>query len=515
MPVSAMKTLIPALIVLVHVPAAAQQTCANLTHLALPEITILSATPVPAGNFTLPGSAPNSAAAKVPAFCRIVGVVKPELQFELWLPAQWNGKYLAVGNGGMAGSIPLAAMVDPLNRGYATGGTDTGHVSANDDASWAQGHFERVINYAYRGIHLMAQADKAVIQAFYSKAPAQSYFDGCSYGGKQALTEAQRYPTDFNGIIAGDPANNAIRNYVGGHLFDALAMDGDGYIPAVKVPIIGKAVNEACDSLDGVKDGVLNDPRRCHFDPASLQCKSGDGPNCLTAAQVSAVKKVWGGLKSPDGKQIYPGIMPGGESDPGGWVRYMSGTGPGSGRHAALTNTFFRYIVFNDPAWDFHNFRFTAVPGFDDDLRVTDDKVGGLFNATNPDLWPFRASGGKLIHYHGWSDPDIPPLNSINYYQSVAAMKGLEDTAEFYRLFMVPGMQHCTGGPGTSRFDPITPLEQWVEHKKAPEQIPAAHLTAGKVDRTRPLCPFPQEATYKGTGNTDDAANFTCAVARE
>lgn len=494
------------------------QACADLTHLSLSGIVIQSATPIPAGDFKLAAARPDAPPARVPAFCRVEGVVKPELKFELWLPAQWNHKFVAVGNGGMAGSVPQNSMVEPLNRGYATGSTDTGHTSSGDDGSWALGHMERLLNYAARGIHVMAQADQAIIRAYYGAAPAYSYFNGCSFGGKQALTEAQRYPNDFDGIIVGDPANNFTRHYIGGHLYDGLLMDGDGYIPAAKVPLIGSAVNAACDMLDGVKDGVLTDPRRCHLDPAVLQCKSGDAPDCLTAAQVSSVRKLWAGLRDAEGQQIYPGLMPGGELDPGGWVNYLSGTGPGKGRHAILSNTFFRYMVFEDPNWDYHNFRFTAAPGFDNDIQITEDKVASIFNATDPNLGPFRAHGGKLIHYHGWSDPDIPPMNSVNYYESVVkAMNGnrsggLRDTQEFYRLFMVPGMQHCGGGPGTSRFDMLTALEQWVEQKKAPEQIQAAHLTNGKVDRTRPLCVYPQEAKYKGTGDTNDAANFACAL---
>jgi feruloyl esterase len=498
------------LLVTLSLPALAQQPCESLTKLSLPDVVVQSAVPAAAGEFHLPGAPANAAAVKVPAFCRVVGLVKPELRFELWLPAQWNRKYMAVGNGGMAGSIPFAAMVDPLNRGYAVGGTDTGHASSNDDGSWALGHLDRLLNYAYRGIHQMAEADKAIVQAFFGAAPAHSYFTGCSFGGKQALTEVQRYPEDFDGVVAGDPANNFIRHYVGGHLWGALAMDGDGYIPAAKVPLIGNAVNAACDELDGVKDGILNDPRRCHFDPGALQCKSGDGPGCLTAAQVAAIRKIWDGLKDADGRQIYPGLMPGGEADPGGWVRYFSGSGPGKGRHAALTNAFFEYMVFENPEWDFHGFRFTTAPGFDNDLQVTEDKLGRLFNAMDPDLRPFRAHGGKLIQYHGWSDPDIPPTNSINYYESVAAKAG--ETREFYRLFMVPGMQHCAGGPGPNRFDALTALEQWVEQKKAPEQITASHVTNGQVDRTRPLCAYPMEAKYKGSGSIDDAVNFACST---
>ena len=488
----------------------AQQPCEGLTKLSLPGVIVQSAVPAAAGEFPLTGASANAAAVKVPAFCRVTGLVKAELRFELWLPAQWNRKYMAVGNGGMAGSIPLAAMVDPVNRGYAVGGTDTGHASSNDDGSWALGHLDRLLNYAYRGIHQMAEADKAIVQAFYGAAPVHSYFTGCSFGGKQALTEVQRYPEDFDGVVAGDPANNFIRHYVGGHLWGALAMDGDGYIPAAKVPLIGNAVNAACDELDGVKDGILNDPRRCHFDPGTLQCKSGDGPDCLTAAQVAGIRKIWGGLKDAGGHQIYPGLMPGGEADPGGWVRYFSGSGPGKGRHAALTNAFFEYMVFENPQWDFHDFRFATAPGFDNDLQVTEDKLGRMFNAMDPDLRPFRAHGGKLIQYHGWSDPDIPPANSVNYYESVTAK--VSETPDFYRLFMVPGMQHCAGGPGPNRFDALTALEQWVEQNKAPEQITASHMTNGQVDRTRPLCAYPMEAKYKGSGSIDEAANFACAA---
>jgi feruloyl esterase len=496
--------------------ALAQQPCGDLVRLTLPDVVIQSATAIPAGDFHLSTAPAGAPPVKVHAFCRVVGLVKPELQFELWLPSEWNGKYVAVGNGGMAGAVPQSALVAPVNRGYAAGGTDTGHEAANDDGAWALGHLNRLVNYAYRGVHMMTQADKAIVQAHYGAAPAHSYFNGCSLGGKQALTEAQRYPKDFDGIIAGDPNNSYTRHYIGGHLFDAMAVDGDGYIPASKVPLIGDAVNAACDELDGIKDGVLNDPRRCHFDPAVLQCKSGDAPNCLTGAQVSAVKKVWGGLKDANGQQIYPGLMPGGEGS--AWLRYFSGSGPGKGRHAVLANTFFRDMVFEDPQWDYHNFRFTSPPGFDNDVTGTEDRVSSILDATDPDLRPFRANGGKLIQYHGWSDPDVPPLNSVNYYESVVAAMSdhsggsAEDVAEFYRLFMVPGMEHCTGGPGTSQFDPLTALEQWVEQNKAPDQILAAHMSGGHVVRTRPLCPYPREAKYKGTGSTDEAANFVCAA---
>ena len=505
-------------LLLAAIPGVAQPSCESLTRLSLPGIVIKSAANIPAGQITLPNAAPGAPARNVPAFCRVAGAVLPELNFELWLPAQWNRKYEAVGNGGMAGVISYAAMVDPLNRGYATGSTDTGHLAAGDDGAWALGHMQRVINYGQRAIHEMAQADKAIIRAYYGSAPIHSYFNGCSYGGKQALTEVQRYPGDFDGVIAGDPANNFTHHYIGGHLWSVLAMDGDGYIPASKVPILADAVNKACDALDGIQDGVLNDPRRCHFDPRTLLCKTSDMTHCLTAAQIEAVRKLWAGPRDAEGQQLYPGLMPGGEAGPGGWAQWVTGNAPGKGGHAGLGIPVFKYMIFENPDWDFHTFRFTGAPGFDNDIEFTDDKMGAIFNAVDPDLRAFRANGGKLIQYHGWSDPDITPLNSINYYESVVRFNGrtnphgLRETKEFYRLFMVPGMQHCTNGPGPSRFDALGALEQWVEQNKAPEEIVAAHVTNGAVDRTRPLCAYPQEAHYKGSGSTDEAANFVCAL---
>jgi len=365
---------------------------------------------------------------------------------------------------------------------------------------------------------VMAEADKEIMHAFYGSQPSHAYFNGCSQGGHEALIEAQRYPADFDGIIAGDPANNWTRHYMGGHLWAGLAMEGDGYIPPTKVPLIADAVNNACDALDGVKDGVLNDPRRCHFDPASLACKGAEGPSCLTNAQVDAVKKLWTGLRTADGDQIYPGLVPGGEAGPGGWANWITGSKPGTGGHSGLGLPFFKFMVFDDPNWDFRTFRFEAKDGVDSDIDFTDAKLGALFNATDPNLTAFKSRGGKLIQYHGFSDPDITPLNSINYYESVAQTMGhggnhgLRDTREFYRLFMVPGMQHCQGGPGATTFSMVEPLEQWVEHGIAPEQVVASHMTNGTAAFTRPLCAYPYEARWKGTGSTDKAENFTCAL---
>ena len=491
------------------IPATAQQYCDKLMQLKLPDVTIKSAEQVSAGAFALPGGRGGSPI--VPAFCRAIGFVKPEVNFEVWMPANWNGKFLMVGNGGLAGTISYTAMVAPLQRGYATASTDTGHTTDND-AHWAQGHMERVIDFAHRGVHVTTEAAKALIQSFYGIAAAHSYFDGCSQGGQEALTEVQRYPNDYDGVIAGDPANYWTHLYMGGHLWITQALENDpsGYVPASKLPLIGTAVMAACDALDGIKDGILNDPRQCHFDPSTLQCKGVDAPDCLTEAQVATVKKIYQGGKTADGQQIFPGILPGSEAGQGGWAAWITGTAPGRGSHTTLGMPFLRYVAFEDPNWDFRTFRFDKTDGFDSDVEFVDYKLGPIFNNINPDLSAFEKHGGKLIQYHGWADPDISPLNSVNYYQSVNGKMG--DVSGFYRLFMVPGMFHCSGGPGPNTFDTVSALEQWVEHGKAPDRIVAS---GGAVkDRTRPLCPYPQEAQWKGTGSTDQEQNFVCELPR-
>jgi feruloyl esterase len=504
------------LAVFVLSPLAAQQNCARLTSLSIRGLTITSAVSVPAGSLKIPSGA--NAQVQVPEFCRVAATFDKEVRMELWMPARWNQKLVAVGNGGLAGSISYTAMVKPLQQGYATSSTDTGHQgTSTTDGAWALGNYDRIVNFADRATHLMAEADKVILNSFYNEQPAHAYFNGCSQGGHEALIEAQRYPADFDGIVAGDPANNWTHHYIGGHLWTALAVDGDAYLTADKVKILADAVNEQCDMLDGVKDGVLTDPRRCKFNPATLLCRGSETSRCLTAAQVGAVEKIWSGLRTPEGQLIYPGLVPGGEAGNGGWASYITGNAPGGGRHAGLGAPFFRFFVFDDPNWDPKTFRFTASDGFDNDIDYTDSKLGALFNAVNPDLSGFKAHGGKMIQYHGWSDPDITPLNSINYYDSVVRAQGgdvhgLQNTLEFYRLFMVPGMWHCQGGPGATSFDMLESLDQWTTKGVVPEKVIASHLSNGAVDRTRPLCPYPREAQWKGSGSTDDAANFVCAL---
>jgi feruloyl esterase len=315
--------------------AAQQQPCQNLTKLTLPDVTITSAAEVAAGPFSVPGGRGGGASATVPAFCRVAGFVRADVKFETWLPVNWNRKFLMAGNGGLAGTISYAAMVAPLARGYATASTDTGHP-ADNDGHWAQGRMDRVIDYAHRGVHVTTEASKGIIRAFYGAPPQHSYFNGCSNGGEEALAEAQRYPQDYDGIIAGDPANYWT-HLMDTHLWitQALLASPESYVPSSKTQIISDAVNVACDALDGIKDGILNDPRKCHFDPATLLCKAGDAPTCLTAPQVETVKKIYQGPRTSDGQQIFPGILPGGEG-PGGWPTWITGAAPGRGTHTTL-----------------------------------------------------------------------------------------------------------------------------------------------------------------------------------
>ena len=477
---------------------------------------ITSASEVAGPSFTPPGSQTING---LPGFCRVAAVAKPAVHFEVWLPlADWNGKFQGVGNGANAGSIGYPAMATALKRGYATASTDTGHATTNArDASWAMGHPELVIDFGYRAIHVTAENAKSLVQSFYRQAPIHSYFQSCSTGGRQALMEAQRFPDDYDGIIAGDPAANWTRFQTGGHLWIALALNKDpqSYIPASKLRLLGDAVNTACDALDGIKDGVLDDPRRCTFDPQTLSCGAGeDAVLCLTPKQVKAVKDIWSGPRTSSGAQVYPPYMPGAEAAPGGWNAYMIGSGPLSGNHWEQSDNVLRYMVFGNPAWNFRTFN------FDTDLEPALVTLGPTLDAFDPDLSRFRQRGGKLLLYHGWSDPSISPLNTIHYYENVvSARQGTRtrqqaeaETQEFARLFMVPGMLHCAGGPGPNTFDMLTALEGWVEGKQAPERILASHSTGGVQDRTRPLCVYPKVAVYTGRGSTDDAENFVCRV---
>jgi feruloyl esterase len=440
-------------------------------------------------------------------FCRVSGTIPPAIAVEVWLPepAAWNGKLQGVGNGGVAGHIVPASMAAALARGYAAVSSNLGHEGGPIDFDFAIGHPELVADWGYRGTHVMTVTAKAVVEAYYGKPPRWSYFTGCSGGGRQGLMEAQRFPADYDGIVAGDPTADFTRLTLGGRLWEAIATlkDPSRYIPADKIPVIAKATLAACDALDGVKDGVIDDPRKCRFDPGTIQCKSGDGPDCLTEGQVKALKAIYAGSAYGNGKQIFPGYMPGGELGPAGWARYVSGPARKQAAQFLYADAFARGMVMEKR--DYASLTFDM----DRDMPEAIEKLSKIIDATNPDLIPFETHGGKLIQYHGWSDPGVSPLSSVNYYESVAEhLRG--DPSGFYRLFMVPGMQHCTGGPGPDQFDALAALEQWVEHAKPPDRILATHLTDGKPDRTRPLCPYPQVAKWDGKGSTDQAESFAC-----
>ncbi|HMJ87617.1 MAG TPA: tannase/feruloyl esterase family alpha/beta hydrolase [Vicinamibacterales bacterium] len=489
----------------------AAASCDSLASMALPQTTITLASVVEAGAFTPPGSAganPSGPAGQLfrglPAFCRVAATMRPssdsDIKVEVWLPAAgWNGKFQAVGNGGWAGTITYAAMASALQRGYATASTDTGHAGTVGDASFALNHPEKVVDFAYRAVHEMTVQAKAIVEQHYGSGPRLSYWNGCSTGGRQGLKEAQKYPADYDGIIAGAPAN--FMTHLGAHslwVAQATLKDPASFIPREKFAMIHQAVLDACDALDGVKDGVLEDPRRCHFDPKTIQCTAGDSSGCLTPPQVEAVRRIYAPAKNPrTGAEIFPGLEPGSET---GWVAMAGGPRP-----LSISNDHFRFLVFKNPDWDFKTL------DFDKDVALADRLDDGLMNATDPNLSAFFKRGGRLLMYHGWNDQLIAPRNSINYYQSVVkAQGGAEKAADSIRLFMVPGMAHCGGGDGTSVFDSLAVLEQWVEQKKTPAQIPASHLTNGVRDRTRPLCAYPSIAAYTGSGDTNDAANFRC-----
>jgi feruloyl esterase len=492
---------VAALLVLDARPASAA-SCESLASLTLAGATITMAQPVAAGAFTPPagrgGRGGGTQFADLPAFCRVAATLAPtsesDINIEVWLPSSgWNGKFQAVGNGGWNGNIDTNALAAGVRRGYATASTDTGHQGGG--GPWMQNR-EKLIDYGHRAVHEMTAKAKAIIAAFYEADVRFSYFNGCSAGGRQALVAAQRYPDDFDGIVAGAPALNATgRASFAMWVAQNVHRSDASVVPPAKFPAINQAVLEACDALDGVTDGVIDNPKACTFDPAVLACKAGDSDACLTPAQVATVRTMYAPLVNPRTKeQIFPGLSYGSEL---GWGTFAGKQPFGIGTQM------FQYMVFNDPNWDYRTLN------FDSHMALVDKTEGGQINALNTNLKPFIANGGKLIQYHGWADPQIPAGSSSEYYDRVLTTTGA-GVRDDYRLFMVPGMAHCGGGTGTSSFDMLAALERWVEEGQAPDAIPASRVTSGTVDRTRPLCPYPQVATYTGSGSIDEAANFVC-----
>jgi feruloyl esterase len=450
------------------------------------------------------------------------------------LPSGWNGKFEGVGNGGLAGTISYSSMAPGLQRGFATASTDTGH-SSTEPQLWLENP-ELVIDYSYRGLHLTTVNAKAIIAAYYDRAPKYSYYSGCSTGGKQALFEAQRYPDDYDGIIGGDAADFWTHQMFHEDWVGQATVAPAANLSDDNLQLVNNAVLQQCASKDQglATDPFLLDPQDCHFDPNVLQCAAGQSTNCLTAAQVVAVQTIYEGVTNPrTGEQLYPGFERGSElgwGSAGGQPLINRPVSEGSG---VSSYDFFRFTVFQIPSpyfWDY------TTLNFDSDVTLVDNEFAEVFNSTNPDLSEFKQRGGKLIMYHGYADQIVPTANTINYYQSVASTQpsyrlthstalAVAETQRFFRLFLVPGMYHCTGGPGANVFngvdnqgnptdpdhDILSALDLWVSSHEAPDQIIASNQTNGVVNFTRPLCPYPQNAQYTGTGSTTDAANFFCA----
>jgi feruloyl esterase len=487
-------------------PAFGQSPCEQLKSLALPSASVTSAEVAAAGPFRPPGAPPANPPLQVPAHCRVTLTLRPsadsDIKAEVWLPlaADWNGKFLMEGGGGFVGFLSYGAMAAALREGYATASTDTGHVGG--DASFALGHPEKLVDFAWRAVHETAVKAKAVIAAHYGRGPRFSYWQGCSTGGRQGMMEAERHPADFDGIIAGAPANNQVALCAWRMAVTrASLMDPARALPPEKTLLVNNGVLDKCDALDGVRDRLLADPRKCQFDPATLVCRGPDQPDCLTAGQLETVKMAYTDARKKNGELIYPRLPPGGEL---GW-RLPGGAQEPGGIDVGM----FRFIGRQDAGWDWRAF------DLERDYALAMEH-GGFMQATNPDLSAFKARGGKLLIYHGWNDGGsggaISALNSIAYYESVLARMGPKQ-GEWLRLFLVPGMAHCGGGTGPNQFSALAALERWRESGVAPDRILAARVTNGRVDMTRPLCPYPQVAVYSGTGSANDAGNFTCSPA--
>ena len=495
-------------------PLYAQPVCRSDSLPQLPDVTITSVTQETQG-------APH---------CKVAGVIGPEIRFELLLPEKWNGKFVMGGGGGFVGSVMnTSLMYGSLQAGYATVGTDSGHQGHPLDATWAHNNLERLVNFGHQAVHRTAVTAKALTNAYYQKNISRSYFTGCSRGGGHALMEAQRYPEDFDGIVAGAPAFNWAPGLaaLATQINQAMYPDPNNLQEAVVGPkeqeLIESSYLAMCDEQDGIKDGILNDPRQCKFDVETLLCKGKKSDRCLTKEQLAAVKVIYGGPKDSKGKPLFYGFPFGGETAPGGWPRWLTGGlkyqadlaefqgGVDVGdleppkvpnAYIGFGNGIMKYFVYNDPNWTYQNYNY-------DTLRKDSERVAETLNATNPDLSAFRKRGGKLIIYSGWSDAAAPGLAVVGYYEDVLAHD--KTAAEDARLFMMPGVEHCFGGPGPSFVNFLTEIDKWVESGTAPEQI-AAYWLDEKFQPTgsRLLCAYPKVAKYEGKGDPRDVSSFSC-----
>ena len=520
--------------VMFYAAPAAADSCSNLmTTLQLPNTTITLAQTYAAGQ-TVTGTT----TAPV-GLCRVAATVKPgpqsNVHFEVWIPTDgsWNGKYQQIGNGGFAGSISASGIANAVSRGYATAGTDDGTSGPPSGAPSFIGNPDVLLDYGYRAVKATTDDSKAIITALMGQAPSRSYFVGCSDGGREALQSAQRYPQDFDGIIAGSPVNDQVGEFGASYLYDSQAtLSGpqtngvpDAYIPPSKLPILTNAVITRCVGKDGgvATDLFLNDPRVCKFDPSFVACSAGQDPNtCLTPAQAQAAQKLYAGPH--DGVTLlFPGLEPGGEAQTGGWTTWITAAGPTSFSSQYTLGMGFGCSLMQGVA----SCNYLAVDVVAQD-RVARQTLQPILSSVNPNLSPFKARGGKLIQYAGWSDAAIPPQNGLNYWRKVVQTMG--NPSDFYRVFMAPGMAHCSGGLGPNAFgngtsngpvidadhDLVKALERWVEQGVAPDRIIATHYVNNVVSQgvqfQRPLCPFPQRAEYVGQGDPNNAASFACVT---
>ena len=483
-------------------------TCEELAALKLIDMEIRVAERVPAD-------------ADVVAHCQVEGTIETEINFELLLPdpSDWNGRFLMGGGGGFVGRVQNQARTlysysgDPLTRGYATVGTDTGHRGSGMDASWALNDFQRQENFGHRAVHLTAEAAKSIIGHYYERAPDYSYFVGCSRGGGQGMMESQRYPEDFDGIVAAAPAYDWT-GIAAGFVQNQQVMYPEG---ALEKPILtgdtlellGSRILAVCDQDDGVVDGVMTDPRQCRFNPDDLPGCVDDEPGvgCVTNAQRVAINTVYAG-PMVNGEAIYPGFTYGGERDPGGWDSWVVSSeqrraaGVPNAQYAFGTELL-KYFVFSDPDWDYTTYDFST---WNEDSAPT----ASLLNATSSDLGRFRERGGKIVYWTGWSDLALPPQGTIDYFERVKARDPRAD--EYARLYMLPGVLHCAGGPGPDRVDWVDVIRAWVEEGRAPGPLVAAKLDVmGEAVLTRPVCPYPEIAVYDGVGDASNEASFSCA----
>lgn len=496
-----------AVLAVLQAPAVRAADCGALASAELPHVSIAAAEHIAAGAYKAPPpagmepSAPAALYAALPAFCRVTGAIHPtpdsDIRFEVWLPdgAGWNGKLVGTGNGVWAGSVVQASMIEPLMKGYATMATDDGHQGSPMDGSFAAGHPEKLKDFGYRAVHETTLVTKALISAYYSKPASRSLFVSCSTGGRQGLMEAYRYPQDYDGISSMAPANPMVGLMVASLWTGYSAMkDEASKLPPPKWALVHKAVLQACDAQDGVTDGVVSH-LGCGFDPQVLQCKSGDGADCLTAAQVVAVRAIYAGVhNAKSGALIYPGFEPGSE----GMLPILTfGTAP-----FPVAESYFRDLVFKDPKWDFRSF------DYDQDVARSLAVGHDALDVPPTGLDAFLSGNRKLLLSHGMADGLIPTRSTVNFYAALTQHAGAEKSKNV-RLFLAPGMGHCGGGDGPSVIDMISAIDAWVASSQAPERIVAAN-PPGQKPRTRPLCPYPKEAVYSGSGSTDEDQNFRC-----